>query len=112
MSTAAPWFRARTPSALGAAIRRLREVASLSQDDLALRASTSRPTVSRLERGSAVSSSTLLDVATACGYEIVVVPRGARIVVEARPSGSAAREGWTATAVPEDPNAVRYAPRH
>ncbi|WP_081599731.1 helix-turn-helix domain-containing protein [Cellulosimicrobium cellulans] len=81
-----PWLRARTPEALGSAVRRLREVAALSQDELALRASTSRPTVSRLERGSAVGSSTLLDIAAACGYEVVVVPRGARITVEASPN--------------------------
>lgn len=84
MSAHSPWFRARTTAALGSAVRRARQVAVLSQDELARRASTSRPTVSRLERGKAVASSTLLDVATACGYELVLVPRGARITVEER----------------------------
>lgn len=81
MSTPKPWFRARTADALGSAVRRVRQVAVLSQDDLARRASTSRPTVSRLERGSAVATSTLLDVAAACGYELVLVPRGARLTI-------------------------------
>lgn len=81
MSTSTPWFRARTADALGSAVRRARQVAVLSQDELARRASTSRPTVSRLERGSAVATSTLLDVAAACGYELILVPRGARLTV-------------------------------
>lgn len=81
MITSMPWFRARTAEALGSAVRRARQVAVLSQDELARRASTSRPTVSRLERGSAVATSTLLDVAATCGYELVLVPRGARLTV-------------------------------
>ncbi|MCR1981520.1 helix-turn-helix domain-containing protein [Cellulosimicrobium cellulans] len=82
MSTPLRWFRARTTTALGEAVRRARETTGLTQGELAERASSSRPTVSRLERGAPVASSTLLDVAAACGYELVLVPRGARLVVE------------------------------
>jgi len=83
VSVALRWFRARTPGALGDALRRARETTGLTQSELAGRASSSRPTLSRLERGAPVASSTLLDVAAACGYELVLVPRGARLVVEA-----------------------------
>ncbi|NDO89562.1 helix-turn-helix transcriptional regulator [Cellulosimicrobium cellulans] len=69
---------------MGEAVRRARETRGLTQSDLAERASSSRPTMSRLERGAPVASTTLLDVAAACGYELVLVPRGARLVVEAR----------------------------
>ncbi|MEL7977736.1 helix-turn-helix transcriptional regulator [Isoptericola sp. F-RaC21] len=75
------WFRARTPEALGTALRRAREVSGLSQEMLAQQAETSRPTVSRAERGSSIASGTVIDLATACGYEIVLVPRGARVTV-------------------------------
>lgn len=82
-----PWFRARSAPSLGSAVRRARQVAALSQDELARKASTSRPTISRLERGSPVASSTLLDIAAASGYELVLVPRGARITIDTRASG-------------------------
>jgi HTH-type transcriptional regulator/antitoxin HipB len=82
MSSPRPWFRARSAGALGTAIQRARQTAALSQDELADRAGTSRPTLSRLERGASVASSTVLDAAAACGYEFVLVPRGARVTVE------------------------------
>ncbi|MGF0116041.1 helix-turn-helix transcriptional regulator [Promicromonospora sp. Marseille-Q5078] len=85
--SALPWFRARTGPALGTAIKRARERALLSQDELAEAAGTSRPTVSRLERGASVASGTVIELASACGYEIVLVPRGARITVEPRDEG-------------------------
>ena len=76
------WYRARNTTALGAAIQTARHEAGFNQDELAERANTSRPTVSRLERGQVVTTTTLLDTAAACGYEIILVPRGARIHVE------------------------------
>ncbi len=81
MSPRRPWFRARTQAGLGRAIRRARQTAGFSQDELAAEATTSRPTLSRLERGASVASKTVLAAAAACGYEIVLVPRGARVTV-------------------------------
>lgn len=77
-----PWYRARSTAALGAAVQGARQGAGFNQADLAERADTSRPTISRLERGQVVTTTTLLDTLAACGYELVVVPRGARILVE------------------------------
>jgi transcriptional regulator with XRE-family HTH domain len=80
--TLRPWYRARTPAALGAAVQGARQSVDLNQDELALQAGTSRPTLSRLERGLPVSTSVLLEALATSGYELVVVPRGARLHLE------------------------------
>ncbi|MFC0645009.1 helix-turn-helix domain-containing protein [Cellulomonas phragmiteti] len=75
------WYRARSLPALGDAVRGAREVRGLTQDQLADMIGSSRPTLSRLERGQAVSAGTVLDALARCGYEVVVVPRGAQVSV-------------------------------
>lgn len=80
--TLRPWYRARTPAALGAAVQGARQSADLNQDELAVRAGTSRATLSRLERGLPVTTTVLLETLAESGYEIVVVPRGARVRLE------------------------------
>ena len=77
-----PWFRVRSLQALGAALSEIRQAAGLSQSGAAERTHTSRPTVSRMERGQQVSSATVIGLMTAAGYDIVLVPRGARLRVE------------------------------
>jgi transcriptional regulator with XRE-family HTH domain len=76
------WYRARTSAALGAAVHGARQSVGLNQDELAGRAGTSRPTLSRLERGLPVTTTVLLEALATSGYEIVVVPRGARVRLE------------------------------
>lgn len=80
--TARPWYRARTLRALGAAVQGGRKATGRSQEEFAIAISSSRPTVSRLERGVPVSTEVLLDALTAAGYEILVVPRGSDVRVE------------------------------
>lgn len=75
------WYRARSLRALGQAVRGARETRGLTQDELADLIASSRPTLSRLERGHAVSAETVLDALARCGYEVVVVPRGAQVSV-------------------------------
>lgn len=75
------WYRARTLDALGQAVRGARETRGLTQDELADLIASSRPTLSRLERGHTVSAATVLDALARCGYEVVVVPRGAQVDV-------------------------------
>lgn len=82
MSQPRSWFRARSATALGTAVQGARQDAGYNQSELAEHAGTSRPTVSRLERGQVVTTTTLLATLAACGYELVVVPRGARVHVE------------------------------
>jgi len=77
-----PWFRARTSRSLGDALAEIRKQAGLSQSAAAELTRTSRPTVSRMERGLPVSSATMLDLIEHACYEIVLVPRGARVIVE------------------------------
>ncbi|NCT91964.1 helix-turn-helix transcriptional regulator [Cellulomonas sp. APG4] len=77
------WFRARTPAALGAALRHVRRSRGLTQTELGDRIGASRPTVSRMDRGSeTVSLGTVLDVVAECGFELIVVPRGSMLKVE------------------------------
>ena len=76
------WFRARGLTALGAALKGARETAGLSQSELASLIESSRPTISRLERGVPVTTDVLTKALARAGYEIYVVPRDAHVRVE------------------------------
>ena len=78
------WFRARTLGALGTAMSEVRRDSGFTQEQAGSLTGTSRPTISRMERGRPGPSSAVVDLLTACGYELVVVPRGARVIVEPR----------------------------
>jgi HTH-type transcriptional regulator/antitoxin HipB len=68
---------ARTAKQIGAAIRRARRHAGMSQTDLGAKIGLRQATVSRLERGEAETLlSTLLDVLSALGLEIIIDKRG------------------------------------
>lgn len=77
------FYRARSTSALAEAVRSVRSSTGKTQSDVARAIHSSRPTISRMERGLPTSTDTLVDVLTECGYEIVVVPRGSVVTVEA-----------------------------
>lgn len=57
---------------LGGAIRKARKSARLTQADVCARAQISRDTLSRLERGEPVDTSTLLRIAASLGYQITL----------------------------------------
>lgn len=76
--------RAVTPVEFGHAVRRARERRGLHQADLAERLGVTRMTVSRLERGGAVSMETAIRALSECGFEAVVVPKFSRVTVEGR----------------------------
>jgi HTH-type transcriptional regulator / antitoxin HipB len=66
----------RTSPQLGAALRRRRKQAGLSQEALADKVKLRQATISRLESGdTGTKLGTLLDVVAALGLEIVVRPR-------------------------------------
>lgn len=68
---------ARTAKQIGAAIRRARRHAGMSQTDLGAKIGLRQATVSRLERGEAETLlSTLLDALSALGLEIIIDKRG------------------------------------
>lgn len=75
------WYRTRSMQALGVAVRGARETRGLTQDELADLISSSRPTLSRLERGASISTETVLEALARCGDEMVVVPRGSQVTV-------------------------------
>lgn len=63
---------------LGNAIRDARKRAQLTQADVCARAQISRDTLSRLERGEPVDTSTLLRIAAVLGYQITLEPSSLR----------------------------------
>lgn len=77
-------MRAVTSLEFGQAVRRAREHRGLHQADLAERLGVTRMTVSRLERGGAVSMETAIRALSECGYEVVVVPKFSRVTIEGR----------------------------
>jgi transcriptional regulator with XRE-family HTH domain len=79
------WYRARSRRSLGEALQSARQAAGTTQDELAARIGSSRPTLSRLERGDSPQADTILAILAATGYELVVVPRGSKITVEPPP---------------------------
>lgn len=78
-----PWFRVRTLAALGEALAGARQSAGLNQTETAELTNTSRPTVSRAERGHPVSTETVISLLASTGYEVLIVPRGSRVAVSA-----------------------------
>jgi len=76
------WYRARTRLALGAALQSIRQRTGASQDELAAQVRSSRPHLSRLERGTSPQVDVLLRLLDVQGYELVVVPRGSTITVD------------------------------
>lgn len=60
-----------TPGDLGALIRHARKSRHLSQDELAEQLGVSRMTISRLERGGDVASSTALGAMGLCGLQLI-----------------------------------------
>ncbi|GEA86884.1 helix-turn-helix domain-containing protein [Cellulomonas cellasea] len=75
------YYRARTTRALADAVQAVRAASGKSQTDLAELIGSSRPTISRMERGQPIATDTVIDALTACGYELVVVPRGSLVTV-------------------------------
>jgi transcriptional regulator with XRE-family HTH domain len=59
---------------LGGALRAARKRAGLTQADVCARAQISRDTISRLERGEPVDTSSLLRIASALGYQVTLRP--------------------------------------
>jgi transcriptional regulator with XRE-family HTH domain len=69
----------------GGRIRALRRAKGLRQEELADRIGVTRMTISRLERGEAVSVDTALRALSECGYAIAVAPKFTRLeVLDAR----------------------------
>lgn len=75
------WSWIGDPAALGVAIRDARRSRGLQQIDLSERLGVSRMTISRMERGEAVSTDTALRALAECGLALVAVPKFAHVEV-------------------------------
>lgn len=75
------FYRARSLDGLAGAVVGARNSRGLTQEDLGRAIGSSRPTISRLERGIPTGVDIVLDALAACGYELVAVPRGAKVTV-------------------------------
>ena len=76
------WYRGRSKADLASAVRQIREEAGVDQATAAERVSSSRSTISRIERGHDVSLHTALSIIAELGYEIVLIPRGSGVTVK------------------------------
>lgn len=70
-----------TATEFGEHLRRARQDKGLHQDELAERIGVTRMTISRLERGEAVSVDTALRALSECGAALTVVPKFSRVTV-------------------------------
>jgi HTH-type transcriptional regulator/antitoxin HipB len=78
------WMRVKGARGLGDALGAIRKDAGLTQVELAERLEVSRTTVLDMEKTRPAALQRLVDAFAMLGYDIVVVPRGARVVVEER----------------------------
>ncbi|PFG34858.1 helix-turn-helix protein [Sanguibacter antarcticus] len=79
------FYRVRTLGALASAVQAVRTTSGTTQSELAQAIGSSRPTVSRMERGLPTATDTLVAALTECGYELVVVPIGSAVTVAPTP---------------------------
>ena len=75
------WIRVKGSSNLGLALEQARRETGLTQAELAERLDVTRSTVIDMEKGRPAALRRLVDGFSILGYDIVVVPRGARIEV-------------------------------
>lgn len=73
--------RVHTAADFGEAVRAARSSRNLDQAELAERTNVARMTISRLENGGPVNIETAVRALSELGYEIVVVPKFARIEI-------------------------------
>lgn len=80
------WYRARTKSALGDALKGIRQRAGDTQDEAAGKAGSSRPHLSRLERGTSPQLDVLMYYVDEYGYELALIPRGSGVTITLPPA--------------------------
>lgn len=75
------WTNSYTLEQLGEAIASVRKEKGLTQAELAERVGVSHTTLSNLEQGKSVATSTMLRALQLLGMRLVVVPKTARVTV-------------------------------
>ncbi|MFN6120482.1 MAG: helix-turn-helix transcriptional regulator [Actinomycetes bacterium] len=79
------WMRVTGSAGIGDALQHVRRAAGVTQAELAARLDVTRTTVIDMERGRPTAVARLVDSFSTLGYDIVLVPRGARVEVHELP---------------------------
>jgi transcriptional regulator with XRE-family HTH domain len=85
-----PWFWLRGDTGAGRALAGARHAAGLTQAELAARLGVDRTTVVNLEAGRNAAVSRLIRAFNGLGYDLIAVPRTARVTVDLRPQSGTA----------------------
>jgi DNA-binding XRE family transcriptional regulator len=86
---AAMWMRPRGRHALADALARCRRAAGLTQDTLAKQLRVNRTTVLDMEAGRNPALNRWSEAMSLLGYDIVIVPRAAKVTVQEVPAAQA-----------------------
>jgi transcriptional regulator with XRE-family HTH domain len=86
---AKPWFWLRGEGGPGRALAGVRHAAGLTQAQLASRLRMDRTTVLNMEAGRNPAVNRFLSLFNWMGYDLIAVPRGAKVTVEAPQEGDA-----------------------
>lgn len=76
-----PWFRLRNRRGAADAVRQLRVDHAMTQSELAEAMTSSRSTVSRLERGDDVALESAFRAFAEMDYELIAIPRGSKVTI-------------------------------
>ena len=78
-----PWFWLRGDDGAGRALAGVRHAVGLTQAEIARRLGMDRTTVIDIEAGRNTSVNRFVGLFNRMGYDLIAVPRGARVTVEA-----------------------------
>lgn len=82
-----PWFWLRGEGGTGSALAGVRHAAGLTQAEVAKRLGMDRTTVIDIEAGRNTAVNRFVGLFNRMGYDLIAVPRGARVTVEAGNGG-------------------------
>jgi transcriptional regulator with XRE-family HTH domain len=80
---AGPWFWLRGDEGAGRALAGVRHAVGLTQAEIARRLGMDRTTVINIEAGRNTAVNRFVGLFNRMGYDLIAVPRGARVIVEA-----------------------------
>jgi hypothetical protein len=80
---ASPWFWLRGDEGAGRALAGVRHAVGLTQAEIASRLGMDRTTVVNIEAGRNTAVNRFVGLFNRMGYDLIAVPRGARVTVEA-----------------------------
>ncbi|MGH3196559.1 MAG: helix-turn-helix transcriptional regulator [Streptosporangiaceae bacterium] len=76
-----PWFWLRGKAGAGIALAEVRREAGLTQAQLAAQVGIERTTILNMEAGRNTTINRFVDIINRLGYDLIAVPRGARVSV-------------------------------